>query len=81
MLSAILHRERRPAAAAAVAAAGGAVRETRKLYGTQLLVRGLLWVSVYLLSRGLLELDVFVPAAPAHRRRAATDTILRAVPS
>lgn len=57
MLSAILHRKRK-AAEAAVKAASGSVQQTRNLYGVRLLVRGVLWVSIYLLSRGLLELDI-----------------------
>lgn len=56
MLTAILHRKRK--AAAAIAGAAHSVEDTRKIYGTRLLVRGLLWASVYLLSRGLLELEL-----------------------
>ena len=58
MLSAILHRKRKAAqaAAAGIQGAGNAVEETRRIYGTRLLVRGLLWMSVYLLAHGLLEL-------------------------
>ena len=58
MLTPILHRKRKAAEAAAdaIKGAAGAVDETRRIYGTRLLVRGLLWMSVYLLSRGLLEL-------------------------
>jgi hypothetical protein len=60
MLIPILHRKRKAAemAAKAIGQAGGAVEETRRVYSTRLLVRGLLWLSVYLLSRGLLELPV-----------------------
>ena len=54
MLTAILHRKRK--AAKALEAAAHSIDDHRKVYGTQLLVRGLLWVSIYLLSRGLLEL-------------------------
>ena len=54
MLSAILHRKRR--AAKALEAAAHSVEEHRQVYGTRLLIRGLLWVSIYLLSRGLLEM-------------------------
>lgn len=57
MLSAILHKQRK-AAAAAVESAGDAVALTKSLYGTRLLVRGLLWVSIYFLSRGLLEMGI-----------------------
>src|SRR6476469_2817688 len=54
MLTAILHRKRK--AAKALEAAAQSVEQHRQVYGTRLLVRGLLWVSIYLLSRGLLEL-------------------------
>ncbi len=65
MLTPILHRKRKAAEAAARAIkdAGGTIEQTRRVYGTRLLVRGLLWGSVYLLSRGLLELGVASPAA------------------
>jgi hypothetical protein len=55
MLSAILHRKR--SAAKALAATAQSIEEHRQVYGTRLLVRGLLWVSIYGLSRGLLALD------------------------
>ena len=61
MLSAILHRKRKDAAAV-VHGVGDTVHQTRQIYGTRLLIRGLLWASIYLLSRGLLELE-FGPAA------------------
>lgn len=54
MLTAILHRKRK--AAKALEAAAHSIEEHRQVYGPRLLVRGLLWVSIYLLSRGLLEL-------------------------
>ena len=54
MLTAILHRKRK--AAKALEAAAQSVEQHRQVYGTRLLIRGLLWVSIYLLSRGLLEL-------------------------
>jgi hypothetical protein len=65
MLTPILHRKRKAAEAAAraIEEAGGAVEQTRRVYGTRLLIRGLLWVSVYLLSRGLLEIGIASPAA------------------
>ena len=66
MLTAILlHRRRKAAEAAAKAikATGGTIEQTRAVYGTRLLIRGLLWVSVYMLSRGLLELLAEPPAA------------------
>jgi hypothetical protein len=55
MLTAFLHRKRK--AAEHLAAVANTVEQHRQVYGTRLLVRGLLWASVYLLSRGLLELD------------------------
>ena len=60
MLTAILHRRRK--AAKELAAAAQTIEQHRQVYGTRLLVRGLLWVSIYLLSRGLLEL-IAGPAA------------------
>lgn len=53
MLSAILHRRRK--AAKDLAGVAKTVEEHRQVYGARLLIRGLLWVSTYLLSRGLLE--------------------------
>ena len=60
MLTPILHRKRMAAKAAAEAikAGGGSLEQTRRIYGTRLLIRGALWASIYLLSRGLLELDI-----------------------
>ena len=65
MLIPILHRQRKAAQAAAKAIeeVGGTIEQTRRVYGTRLLIRGLLWASVYLLSRGLLELTI--PSAAA----------------
>ena len=68
MLSVFLHRKREiakalEAAKGAADTAGEALEQTRRIYGIRLLVRGLLWASVYLLSRGLLELDVQPSAA------------------
>ena len=66
MLTALLHRKRKAAEAAAQALkddVGGAIELNRRIYGTRLLVRGLLWASVYLLSRGLLELTIPSSAA------------------
>ena len=56
MLSAILHRKRK--AAKDLEAVAKTVEEHRQVYGTRLLIRGLLWASIYLLSRGLLELQL-----------------------
>jgi hypothetical protein len=66
MLSLFLHRKRMAAKALAASkgaatSAGEALEQTREVYGTRLLVRGLLWISIYLLSRGLLELTAFAP--------------------
>ena len=65
MLTAILlHRKRKAAekalagAKAGIDGAGEVLETTRRVYGVRLLVRGLLWASVYLLARGLLELDM-----------------------
>ena len=65
MLTAFLHRKRMAAKAAAEAikATGGTIEQTRAVYGTRLLIRGLLWASIYMLSRGLLELLAAPPAA------------------
>ena len=66
MLTPILHRKRKAAEAAAKALnedVQGAIEQTRRIYGTRLLIRGLLWASVYLLSRGLLELTISSSAA------------------
>jgi hypothetical protein len=67
MLSAILHRKRKAAQAALAASkagitgAGEAVELTQRVYGVRLLVRGLLWLSIFLIARGLLELDIASP--------------------
>jgi hypothetical protein len=61
MLTALLHRKRKAAEAAARAIKDdtvGAIEQTKRIYGTRLLIRGLLWASIYLLSRGLLELTI-----------------------
>src|SRR5436190_12621379 len=65
MLTALLHRRRKAAEAAAKAIqeAGASIEQTRRVYGTRLLIRGLLWVSIFLLSRGLLELEIPSTAA------------------
>jgi hypothetical protein len=56
MLSAILHRKRK--AAKELEKVARTVEEHKKVYGTRLLIRGLLWASIYLLSRGLLALPL-----------------------
>jgi hypothetical protein len=68
MLSPIFQRRRRAirqlkrtatgAAQAAINEAGGAIEQTRQIYDVRLLTRGLLWISIYVLSRGMLELDL-----------------------
>jgi hypothetical protein len=56
MLTPLLHRRRKAAEAKARLQGDvhGAIEQTRQIYGTRLLVRGLLWGSVYLLAHGLL---------------------------
>jgi len=66
MLTLFLHRKRKAAQAlaaskGAASSAGEALEITRQVYGARLLVRGLLWVSIYLLARGLLEMAVLAP--------------------
>lgn len=67
MLTAILHRRRKAAEDAAAAArlagksAGEVVETTRRVYGVRLLTAGLLWVSVYLLARGVLAMEFGSP--------------------
>lgn len=60
MLIPLLRRQRRLADAAAKhpREASDAIESSRQIYGARLLVRGLLWVSVYLIARGLLALDI-----------------------
>jgi len=66
MLSLFLHRRRKAAQAAAAAladskggitSAGEVLEQTKRIYGTRLLVRGILWMSIYGISRGLLEMS------------------------
>ena len=70
MLTALLHRRRKNAEDAArrlkeaekgIHSGAAAIEQTRRIYGTRLLIRGLLWASGYLLSRGLLELAITSP--------------------
>ena len=66
MLTVFLHRKRKAAQAlaaskGAASSAGEALEITRQVYGARLLVRGLLWVSIYLLARGLLEMATLAP--------------------
>jgi hypothetical protein len=65
MLTPFLHRKRKLANAASKGALGevsDAIEQTRQIYGARLLVRGLLWISMFFLSRGLLELGITSPA-------------------
>lgn len=66
MLTPLLHRKPKIAQAleeskGAITSAGEALEQTRRIYGIRLLVRGLLWISIYALSRGLLALDIVEP--------------------
>lgn len=65
MLTVFLHRKRMAAEALAKAKgeAGLALDESRQVYGVRLLVRGLLWASIYLIARGSMELGGLPPAA------------------
>ncbi len=56
-MSGIHLRKRIDEAKKAAAEAGGAIEETRRVYGFRLLRAGLIWGSTYVLSRGLLELS------------------------
>src|SRR5687768_4645186 len=61
MLTPLIHRKRRLAtdvSKGALSEVDDAIEQTRHIYGARLLVRGLLWISVFLLSRGLLELAI-----------------------
>jgi hypothetical protein len=40
----------------------GAIEQTHRIYGVRLLLRGLLWITVYLVARGLLTLEIEAPA-------------------
>ena len=67
MLSIFLHRKRKLAEALekakqSTSSAGEALEQTKRIYGIRLLARGLLWLSVYLISRALLALDITSPA-------------------
>ena len=66
MLIPLLHRKRKlahTAADGALSEAHDAIVQTRHIYGARLIVRGLQWISVFLLSRGLLELGIAAPPA------------------
>ena len=80
MLIPILHRKRKAAEAAAKAIkeVGGTIEQTRRVYGTRLLVRGLLWASVYLLSRDCSSLRS--PDSRARCHCAAAHAILCLLP-
>ena len=49
-------RRRIDEAKKAAAEAGGAIEQTKRVYGARLLFAGVVWGSLYMLSRGLLEL-------------------------
>jgi hypothetical protein len=61
-MSGIHLRKRIDEAKKAAAEAGGAIEQTKRVYGTRLLFAGVVWGSVYLLSRGLLELSTITDA-------------------
>lgn len=63
MLTPLLHRKLEAAEelAKAKGEVGGALEQTRQVYGVRLLVRGLLWISVYMIARGLLNLEIASP--------------------
>jgi hypothetical protein len=69
MLTPLLHRKRKAVQQAlagtdqALGSAGDAIERSRQIYGTRLLVRGILWMSLYGISRGLLALDIQPAAA------------------
>jgi hypothetical protein len=54
MLTALLHRKRKAINEGLEGAAAG-VDETRRLYGGRLFIRGLVWLSIYALALGVLE--------------------------
>jgi hypothetical protein len=63
MFTPLLHRKRKAAEdlAKVKGEVGGALEQTRRMYGVRLLVRGLLWASVYLLAHGLLMQKMPLP--------------------
>ncbi|HWI17184.1 MAG TPA: hypothetical protein VNT81_05530 [Vicinamibacterales bacterium] len=67
MLSVLLHRKRKAAEKALAASKSGiggavdAIELTQKVYGVRLLVRGLLWLSIFMIARGLLEMNIASP--------------------
>ena len=66
MLTPLLHRKAKFANQATKGAldnVADAVEQTRQIYGARLLIRGSLWISMFFLSRGLLELDIASPSA------------------
>ena len=64
LLTELLHRKRKAAQQAlaqsqsAIRGASEAIEQTRRIYGVRLLVRGLLWVSIYAIAHGLLTLEI-----------------------
>lgn len=68
MMTPFLHRKRKVAqtladSKGAIGNAREAIEQTRQIYGARLLVRGLLWASIYMLARGAMELEGLPPAA------------------
>lgn len=66
MLSVFMHRKRKVTDAleksrGAITHAGDVLEQTKRIYGIRLLVRGMLWVSVYFIARGVLALDALSP--------------------
>lgn len=45
-MTSLLQRTATGSAQAAINEAGGAIEQTRQIYGVQLLTRGLLWISI-----------------------------------
>ena len=63
MLTPLLNRKRKAAGDLAKVKDGvsGALEQTRRIYGVRLLVRGLLWASIYLIAHGLLMQKMPLP--------------------
>lgn len=63
MLTPLLDRKRQAAKTIANAKAdvGGALEQTKRIYGMRLLLRGLLWIAIYLIAQGLLSREFQSP--------------------
>ena len=57
----------------AIGCSAEAIEQTRRIYGTTLLTRGVLWMATYAASRGLLE----VVDGPAMRAAVASTSVTR----